>query len=174
MADNQSLIERIRKLAVIAEKGAGGEKEAAALLLERLMDKHGITESDLEEEPIEFEWFKYKDDLQRKLLHQVIYTVLGDRELYNWKGSRKKEVGVYCTAAEKTEIEITYDFYYRAIQEELETFLYAFYSKNHLFPPPNKKLIESNEPPISMEELMKISNMMDGMAKHTLKKMIAG
>jgi len=174
MVENQSLIKRVKKLAVIADKGIGGEREAAALLLKRLMNKHDITESDLEEETIELEWFKYKHDLQRRLLLQVIYTILGDRDLYKWKESRKKQVGVYCTAAEKIEIEITCEFYHRAMQEELETFLYAFYSKNHLFPQRDKKLADVNEPPLSGEELMKITCMMDGMTTHTQRKMVEG
>lgn len=157
----------------MADKGTGGEKEAAKVLLERLMQKHGITEADLEEETTRLEWFQYKDELQMRLLHQVIYAVLGDRELYKWAKSRKKQVGVYCTIAEKIEIEVTFEFYCQAMQEELDLFLKAFCLKNNLFPSFDvKPETDTHETEISDKELNQIFYMMKGMKQRTFRKMI--
>lgn len=169
-----ALIEKIKKLAVLADQGFGGEKEAAALMLEKMMNKHGITEADLEEEATCLEWFKYKDELQKRLLNQVLYMVLGARETYRRKDGKGKRIAVYCTAAERIEIEITFDFFRRAMLEELETFFGAFCIKNNIYPSPDKPKTDTEEPELTDEELMKLTFMLRGMERHTLRQMIGG
>jgi len=171
-----ALTERIKKLAVLADQGYGGEKEAASFMLDRLMNKYGITDADLEEETTALEWFRYKDDLQKRLLNQVLYMVLGDRDTYKRKDGRGKLIAVYCTAAERLEVEIAYDFFKRAMLEELERFLEAFIIKNHLYPPPDKQRVNTGEEEqeISEQDMLKLTYMLRGMERHTLRKMIGG
>lgn len=138
------------------------------------MDQHGITELDLEEEVMNLEWFRFKDELQRRLLHQIMYTVVGDREFYKRKNGKGKMVATYCTPAEKVEIEITFDFFNKAMQKELESFLWAFFIKNNLFPPSSGTIANNNESEISEDEFMKITYMMKGMTRHSLRNMIKG
>lgn len=165
-----ALINKAKKLFTLANQGADGEKEAAALILNRLMDKYGISDSDLEEETISLEWFRYKDKLNRRLLIQVIYMVLGPKEIYRRKDGRGKLVSAYCTLAERLEIEITFDFFSRAMDKELERFLQAFIIKNHLYPTSDKDNSEDQE--ISEEEWQKLCYMIRGMEYHKIAKMI--
>ncbi len=169
-----ALIEKIRKLAVRADRCFGPEKEAAAIMLEKMMNKYGITEADLEEEATCLEWFKYKDELQKRLLNQVLYMVLGARETYRRKDGRGKQIAVYCTAAERIEIEITYDFFKRAMLEEIETFFGAFCIKNNIYPSPDKPRADTEEPELTDEEILKLTYMLRGMERHTLRQMIGG
>jgi hypothetical protein len=169
-----ALIKKIKKLAALASQGLEGEKEAAAMLLDRLMIEYGITDADLEEETTALEWFKYKDDLQKQLLCQVLYMVMGDGKTYKRKDGRGKMMAVYCTAAERIEIEIAFDFFNRAMMEELERFFEAFAIKNHLFPPPDKRKTEPEEKKLNESDLLKLSCMLKGMERHSLRKMIGG
>lgn len=112
----------------LAERGVSGERESAQRMLEKYMEKYGITEDDIREKMIKIHWFRYKDYSELRLISQIIYMVMGDCETYSRlrKANRKHKVlGVYCTAAEKLEIELNFEFYNRAMQEELKLFYKA-------------------------------------------------
>lgn len=74
----EKTIQRIKKLQALAERGIGGEKETAAKMLQRLLEKNGIsTLEELEKEEVEYFLFSYKGRHEIKLLKQCIYKVLG-------------------------------------------------------------------------------------------------
>ncbi len=163
--------ELLLKIKALAERGEGGEKESAQLFLSRLMDKYGITESDLNEETVECEWFRYKDELQRRLLNQIIYMVLGKVDAYKRAGGNFKLVGVYCTTYQRIEIEANYEFYKNALADELNIFMSAFCSKNLIFPQEVIKNLNPNSE-TNPHKALKVALMMEGMEQHTLRKMI--
>ena len=141
------------------------------------MKKYGITENDIEIEAVDIAWFRYKEYSEKRLLHQIIYMVMGECDTYIQRGStnrKHKLIGVYCTAAERLEIEMNFEFFNSAMQVELKTFYSAFMQKNRLFPPDDKARPASARDELSNEELIKLSFMMEGIERHTLKKMIAG
>ena len=122
--------------------GADGEKQSAAALLDRLMTQYGIDEAEIAEERLEKCFFRYKTPYERKLLVQVIYTVTGKisfKCVGSYSGRARKQVGIDCTAAERLEIEFSYEFYKAALEEEMERFYSAFLMKNDIFPPASKK-----------------------------------
>ena len=91
----------------------------------KLMKQYGISESDIAEEHREIAWFRFKTPLEEKLLVQVMYSVVGDRSVYerhnrNTKKKYKMQ-GVECTPAERLEIELSYEFFKAAISVGLET-----------------------------------------------------
>jgi hypothetical protein len=178
LENKDRLTERLRAVRVLAERGSPGEREAAQTILSSLMKKYAITEADIQEERTEIAWFRYKEELEEKLLNQIIYMVMGDCGTYSRKGrdsNRKHKVsGVECTAAQRLEIEIAFDFYKRAMKEEQNTFYRAFVQKNELFPPPELVRNKPGESDLSNEEVMKMFSMMNGMERRTLRKMIAG
>ena len=57
MTDREQLLQKVKKIQALAERGDRGEKESAAALLERLMKQHGIAESELSEDRREMAWF---------------------------------------------------------------------------------------------------------------------
>ena len=77
MTERERLLEKIRKVQALANRGADGEKQSAAALLDRLMTQYGIDEAEIAEERLEKCFFRYKTPYERKLLVQVIYTVTG-------------------------------------------------------------------------------------------------
>lgn len=73
----EELLQKIKHVQALAERGAGGERDNARALLARLMEKYNLTEADLENERVETAWFAYHDELERRILAQIIYTVTG-------------------------------------------------------------------------------------------------
>ncbi len=167
MSDKVKLLQKIKTL---VERGVDGEKESAERFLSRLMKKYGITQKDLSDEKTELQWFRYHDDLQHRLLRQIIYMIMGDIDHY--KAGRHKLVGVYCTPYEHLEIEANYEFFKNAIKQEIEVFYTAFCQKNRLFPPKEKSRQKTPNDEITEKELLKIHAMMDGMERFTLRKII--
>lgn len=129
---------RIKKLQALAERGVGGEKETAARKLQELLEKNGISSvEELAQDEYIFTLFSYNGVLGRKLLSQCIYKVMGydsDRTQYKPPHTRQK-IGVYCTKAQKLEIELEFEFYERLFEEQQELFLSAFIQKQRIFPP---------------------------------------
>lgn len=130
--ERERILQKIKRVQALAERGVAGEQESAAATLDRLMKQYGITEAELEEERREMEWFRYKTPIERKLLLQVIYSVTG-RAAYGcvgkYTGRKRKQVGIECTAAERLEIQFDYDFFREALEEEMDRFFSAFLIK---------------------------------------------
>lgn len=170
--DRDRILERIKAVQALAERGDRGEKENAAAMLERLMKQYGITESELAEDRRELAWFRYKTPLEHRLLNQIIYAVTGRAAsgcVGTYTGRTRKKSGIECTAAERLEIEFSFEFYKAALEKELDRFYIAFIKKNKLFP---EKAID-DVPEIGemdLEEAMRLSMMMEGMEEHTRRK----
>lgn len=134
-----SKIELLQKIKALAEQGVGGEKETAQIILQELMKKYGVTDEDLEQDETELTWFRFRDNIEEKLLAQIIYMVT-NKIPYGCKRERRvKKLGIECTVVEKMEIELNYEFYKKAMVEELKIFFSAFINKNGLYPPNTKK-----------------------------------
>lgn len=172
MKAKEDLLERIKAVKSLADRGEWGEKENAQALLEKLMQKHGITEADLEVERVETVFFPYHDELERRILIQVIFSVTGKPAfgcVGGASGRKRKKYGADCTAAQRLEIEFNHKFFYEAAKKEFEVFLYAFYMKNGIFPPDGiapeqetKGLTEEE-----LEEVLRAEQMAATMEKYT-------
>jgi len=130
--------QRIKKLQALAERGVGGEATTARKKIEQLMGKYGIQSLDeLAEEKAEYFLFSYNGELEKILLKQCMYKVIGyehgGREYYHTTGYRQK-VGVYCTKAQRIEIELEFDFHKNIFRLEARDFLIAYIRKQELFP----------------------------------------
>lgn len=167
----------MKKLKALADRGAGGERENAAAMLEKLMKKYGITESDLERERVQDYFFAYSQETERRLLMQLVYMVTGEAGcgcVGAYSGRSRKKVGATCTAAQRLEIEAYYAFYREAMKEELETFYSAFMAKNDLYPP--ESLVQPRRrddlTPEELERAYKAGMMAAGMERHHFRKQL--
>lgn len=153
MTERERLLEKIRKVQALANRGADGEKQSAAALLDKLMKQYGIDEAEIAEERLEKCFFRYKTPYERKLLVQVIYTVTGKipfKCVGSYSGRARKQVGIDCTAAERLEIEFSYEFYKAALEKAEE--------------------IPAAE--ISQSEAFKLQALMAGMGDHTRRPVL--
>lgn len=142
----------LRKLKALSERGEGGEAINAADKLQQLLKQYGMDESELEDEQQEQCIFKAgKGQFDEKLLHQVIYMVMGNVPFYdtvNRFGIKvPKSVGVYCTKAEQIEIQAAYDFYQHHLNAGLAKYCEAFIQKEYIFPDKSKKQYKPSDPP---------------------------
>lgn len=157
------LLMKLLKIKELADSGIGGEKDTAIRKLEQLMDKYEVTEDDLNLPKMY--WFTYnkKDGLSKSLLQQVIYSVLGDVEIYYQV--RKTNQGCECSKSEAIEIEAKYNFYYESLQKDLEVFYTAFLYKNHIFPPKSKAGVEESHEKLDIETSEQLYHMVHGIKK---------
>ena len=103
MTERERLLEKIRKVQALANRGADGEKQSAAALLDKLMKQYGIDEAEIAEERLEKCFFRYKTPYERKLLVQVIYTVTGKipfKCVGSYSGRARKQVGIILAVSE--------------------------------------------------------------------------
>ncbi len=169
----EALLQKIKHVQALAERGESGERDSARAMLARLMEKYCLTEADLESKRVETAWFTYHDELERRILCQIIYMVTGKPSfgcVGTYTKRKRKKRGAECTAAEKLEIEANHAFFYEAAKKEMEVFLYAFYSKNDLFPSGVAAKEWEELTPEQKEEVLKASMMAEGMDRHTLRK----
>lgn len=160
MTKKEELLAKIKEL---AKRGESGEKENASALLRKLMSKYGLTEEDLNEDRKTYCFFKYTDDLDCRLVSQIMYMVTRDNATYTHKKMRK-HIGCICTASQRLEIESLHHFYGKWFKKDLETFYIAFIYKNNIFPvTAEQKEAESEEDKIRVNEIYK---MMNGMNEH--------
>lgn len=109
---DEKIVQRIKKLQALAERGVGGEKSAAEKFLQDLLKKNNISSlKELENEEREYTLFSYNGKHEEKLLIQCIYKVMTNADntkFYSTKGRRQK-IGIYCTKAQKIEIELEFN-----------------------------------------------------------------
>ena len=168
---DEKTIQRIKKLQTLAERGVGGEKDTAEKMLQKMLEKNGIRSLDeLQSEEYEYTLFSYNGKHERKLLVQCIYKVMtaaGDRRYYRSKGKRQK-LGIYCTKAQKLEIEMEFMFYRNVFYEELDIFMSAFINAQGIFPAdaPKEGFDKFNERDI------RVAQMASGIDKRTSALML--
>ena len=173
---DEKLKSRIEKIKALAERGVGGEQETAKKKLDQLLKANGLTLKSLESEEKQFYLFSYSNKHTKKLLGQIIYKVLGASEPINYykvKNTRNK-LGIYCTPAQKVEIDLDYEFYLNVFDEELTSFMSAFIQKQDLFPSdsPSKNVDLNDLTPAERERIEKEEAYRKSMKKRTRREMI--
>lgn len=131
-------IERMKKILALARRGEGGEKTTAEAMLQRLLDKYGMTIADLDdsEQPVERREFKYTTEIERRLLTQIVASVLQTRNVFAWKHRNKKIRSYELTALQYAEVDVCYTACRVALKKELakatERLYMAFVQTNDL------------------------------------------
>lgn len=174
------IMELVKKLKALAEQGVGGEKENAAVILDRYMHEYKITWDMLNDEVRKEHTFEIKAE-QAKFFSQIAKHVVGQGtsifyRTYQVKNKRVNQVRmVTCTDAEYIEICSKLEFYWKKYQEDLDVFYRAFIHKNKLFSKPVDTNEEEEEKPLTPKEkadLMRLISMMDGLERHTFHKQL--
>lgn len=114
-------IERMKKILALARRGVGGEKTTAEAMLNKLLNKYGMTVADLEggDHVAMRREFKYTTEYDRRLLRQVVAFVLDTRSFTSWKRTGKKIMLFDLTALQYAEVDIRYTAYRAQLRKEL-------------------------------------------------------
>ncbi len=161
---DDKILTRLKKLQALAERGVGGEKLTAQKKLNELLKANNLDLESLNQITPQFFLFKYTNEHAFKLLTQIMYKVVSpslpkgeEFNCYKAKGTRNK-VGIYCTPAQKLEIELDYEFYMDLFNQEVRSLLVAFIQKQNIFPvnSPVTSLDPSNMSKQELDDLRKI------------------
>lgn len=133
--DKTELLKKLKALAT-DDRGNENERRQAEEQLNRLLIKYNIDPQSINTENLVRRDLYYKDEIESKLIHQVIYKICGERNVY--RQLRKRNwIWVEMTDAEFIEFEMEYPIYKQALHKELDIFYLAFVNKNRIFPPDN-------------------------------------
>ena len=172
--DDNKLEAKLLKIKALAERGEGGEKEAAIKMYHKLLKKYDIDEKALQKDKLSKHWFTYETDIEENLLVQIFYMVTGDPEYFRRTSrTRGTQCGCICTDFEKTEIRFYFEFYKDALNQELEAFLMAFKLKNHLFPDESARCFVPEEEEEISEMLLKAQKFAEDIDKSNPVRRIA-
>ena len=145
--------------------GTGNEQENARRLLDDLLKKHGLSESDLDDEKTERADFKYQSKMERCLLFQVIAQITDSDKINFYSTYRQRQISVDLTPGQKIEVTLKYEVYKEALKKEIDAFFTAFLHRHKIF---------SSHPdtgtPFTSEEAEKIISMAGAMSDVELHK----
>lgn len=165
---NDKILELAKKLKALADRGVGGEQKNAVAKLHALLEKNGLTAQDLEDEKLSHEMFEYKNG-EKVIFAHIIWRACGERvRLFGRKRKRNAFI-IECTHAQKIEILAMQELYRRAYQKELKLFVKAFILQNDLGTDGEPG---APSPPMSLEERLKLANMMKGIDKQRAYKQL--
>lgn len=130
---DSKLITLAKKLKALVDRGVDGEKDNAVLKLQKLMEKHGFTEADINDEEKKT-WcsYWYTSTFEKKLLLQIQRAIIGKEARYRPnKGSRGLSFNF--TVSQQIEFEYKWSIYKKSMNDQLALFYAAFVNKNHIF-----------------------------------------
>lgn len=161
-------IELAKKLKALAERGVDGERYNAEAKLKSLLEKHGLTMEDIEEEEVCVNEIKITKE-KKKLFHQIGYHVIGKKYKNTDVRRHRNTIYIKCTIAQAIEIEAKLNFYYKLYKEEMEIFHHAFIQKNNLFAHDGKP----QEPkPEDREKMQRVLEMASTIKKESYSKLL--
>ena len=149
MEDPDNVRARLLKVLRLAESGVGGERENAAVLLEKLLRKHSMTMADLDgakDRPATRVWFAASDPDERTVISQLALSLFGVGRKF-WRRGNDSDLGVDVTPSEHAALTIAWEAYRPAFQDAKHALVLAFCYKHGLFASE-----ESNAATISPEE----------------------
>lgn len=167
----QKIKDLYQKLKALAERGVGGEKEAAYAKLQAFIAKHGLTEDELASEEPKRRYIKYgRNEFKRKLLLQIIGSVAGrDEPVHRARNIGEKyytEYGVNLTDAQFIEVMFLFECYSTDLDAQMEKakedIFMTFIHVNRIFPKETSDS-DSDKGSMSFEELMRIKALMTSM-----------
>lgn len=136
----ESVLQKIRKIAALVERGCKGEAAAAQHLLDEQLSRYGLTMSDILEDKKERRVFQYSNKQQLQVLAQVLYHRFGSNsEEMETAGldSRHKRVLVNLTDIDYIDCSAEWEYYRQAFVKETRTtekaLLLAFFKKFNLW-----------------------------------------
>lgn len=160
------IIERLKKVKELAERGEAGEALAAREKLHILLNKHGLTIDDLENVEIHQYKFKYVTSAEMDIIIQCIAKVVDNPRLsYSYYKDKKREFFVKMTEWQYIEAKHLIDFHVKQFRKELKAqmkaLVSAYASKHDLFASSKSSEGGSTLSPEEMQRLMSIYYSLD-------------
>lgn len=170
---SERILELVKKLKALAERGVGGEKVNAEEQLKKLIEKYKIDLTRINEPILQYRIFRFdeKDEFHKKFVRQIILSVIGFKEFY-YSGLIHNNWAVEIDDIQFIEISEKLDFYWPIFKSDLEIFYTAFIQKNEL----TVDVDEDDVPEFTdqeLEKLYKAFRLMQNMQKHEFIKLLS-
>lgn len=165
-------IEVIKKLKELADRGIGGEKENAELLLKKYMKKYDISEDEIINDEEKEVYIDLRNEIELRLASQILYAFFDKAPLYKINNTKIK----YYTkllVSQEIEFRYMYSVYLESFKKQELIFYRAFINKNRIFP----KEANTDMNKVSkeeQEEMIKASMMQSGIEITQIRKCIGG
>lgn len=174
----EKIIDKIKKLQTLAERGEKGEALAAKRALDELCEKNGIKLEDLFEEKKELVDFKlpYNDPQAKKILFQCYCKVTNLSEINYFKHRKTNVVTFELTKSQEIDLRGMFEFYFKQFKKEkkkqLEILTKAFISKHNIYSDDNEGLSHEEMTPQKLQEIYAILRTKDQLEDVSYHKMI--
>jgi hypothetical protein len=172
------LKDKLLKLYELAKRGVDGEKVNAEFMLNRMLQKHGLTIEDINQDTPKKRYYKYTTKLNNKIISQIAFKVLGTDEVYSVRGY--KEVCITVNDYQHIQILEMIDFHLENFDKERKQFLNDFTSayiqKHRLFRDTTYDDEVKESKPLTTEEkqaLWRMSNIKDCLSNKTYTKKLS-
>lgn len=177
----ESVREKLRKLQALAERGYGGEVEAAKAGIKRLCERYGITPEELLEMQDSEKKERYTFDVGRTklmsdLFGQCYAKVMKSTTISYWRKSRSIRI-CELTKAQYIELNELFNWHKANLErerdEQLKLLLLAYIQKYRLFSGVQKDS-EDNKPltPEDLEMIQKVMYMQETLSDRTFQKQL--
>lgn len=171
----ETIIEKIKKVKRLAEAGEMAESISAKVFLEKLLKKHGLTISDLENEDRKERVFKIKSK-DHQLFIQIALSVIGNRVFKGSNTKNLKHVFFNVSDIEYMEIVVRYEFHSNLYEKELKSILQksfrAYLAKHNLYNIEESLDENIDKTKISHDEIQEIINLKDMLSDNYFSKQI--
>lgn len=167
----ETIIDKLKKLAALAQRGEYGEADNARRLLEKQLQKYGLTMDDLENADRKERVFDYKTKYEFNLYLAVFVHALGSKSyaLKNGKyNANTKHFWLQLTDLEFADVCDQLDFYCKQFKKErkqiMDNLIGAFCIKQDLFDPDASKDMDdlTDDRLELLREQLKIARAMSG------------
>jgi hypothetical protein len=174
---------KLRKIAALAERGVGGEKENAKRLLETLLARHHLTLADVmgpvPQSEQQVYWFACKSKMEEDVLFGCYFRALNQPKVSYYQGRAK--IGFFLSALDALELQNMWEHFRPLLRQEFnrlrQQFGQAFACKHDLHCRADAAQDHDHEP-LSQAEINTLINLMHGMEEtnyvSTRRKLAAG
>lgn len=140
------LLDKIRKIQALAERGVDGERISAEKRLVEIMEKYGISWEEIDNEEKRVIWYSAKGKDWKMLIKQLLginkirFAIIehtdrskSAKKIRDYYQPRRAEnVLMECTYSKFIEMTTEYEIFQRSFDDHYESFVYAFLDKNNL------------------------------------------
>lgn len=173
------IIDRLKKLLALAERGERGEADNARRMLEAELQRHGLTLDDIRSERKSTRVLKYCSNEELQLIIQIILNYSGSTSeafkeaRYN---ARKREIYIELSDMEYVDISNMCDFFKAQYRKERKRLLHdmimAFVQKHSLYDSTPQERPD-NDREFDWDKLMRILALSSTMEDVTFRKQIS-
>lgn len=166
------LKDKLLKLYELAKRGVGGEKTNAERFLNNLLEKHGLSIDDIDQELPKKRYYRYTTNHNEMLIAQVILKVTNNKQIWNVK--HYKELAAEVTDYQHVQILELIDFHLDNYNQEkkifLKDFTVAYVQKHKLFrdAPDERELKDLTQE--EKEALWRMSNLKQNLSNKSYTK----